>query len=191
MLNSDNTLCAYSTTVQGRITAVIWGVKLQIKQLDENVPCFYIMHAAREPEYCGQNIYEKMMIAFQPLLTNEGRFKSEFLCWKQGKNNDINNNALAKFKDILGEVSRSEGQAYTFESAENCSLKLNLQSTVSFPGHDALEESLLKHVLDVGDFLTYAYEFPILMFRINFFWSAWYTKTFSMQKSYCNSLQPI
>lgn len=191
MLNADNTLCAYSTTVHGRITAVTWGVKLQIEQLDETVTCFYVLYAAREPEYCGHNIYEKMMTVFQPLLSNEGNFKSEFLCWKQGKNNDINNNALAKFKGVLGEVSRSQSEPYTFEAAENCSLKLNPHSTVPFPSDDALEKSLLKYILDAGDFLTCSYEFPILMFKINFFWNAWYNKTFPIQKDYQNSLQPI
>lgn len=191
MLTADNTLCAYSTTIQGRITAVVWGVKLQIQQLDEMVPCFYILFAAREPEYSGQNIYEKMIRTFQPLLINEGNFKSEFLCWKQGKNNSINNNALVKFKDALGEVSRSEGEAYTFEAAENCSLRLDQQSTIPLPGDAVLEEALQKYALSAGDILTFAYEFPILMFKINLFWNAWYNKTFPTQKDYQNSLQPI
>lgn len=191
MLTADNTLCAYSTTITGRITAVIWGVKLQIQQLDEMVPCFYILFAAREPEYCGQNIYEKMISAFQPLLLNEGNFKSEFLCWKQGKHNAINNNALAKFKDVLGEVSRSEGEAYTFEAAENCSLKLNQDSTIPFPRDDVLESALQKYALDAGDLLTFAYEFPIMMFKIKLFWKAWYNKTFPTKNDYPNSLQPI
>lgn len=60
-----------------------------------------------------------MISTFQPLLVNEGNFKSEFLCWKQGTNNAINNNALAKFKDVLGEVSQSEGEAYTIDFEQN------------------------------------------------------------------------
>lgn len=191
MLRAENTLCAYSTTVQGRITAVIWGVKLQIQQLDETVPCFYILFAAREPEYCGQNVYEKMIGAFHPWLVNEGPFKSEFLCWKQGKNNSINNNALIKFKDFFGEVSRSEGEAYTFEAAENCLLRLNQQSTIPFPSDNTLKESLQKYALNAGDFLTFAYEFPILMFKTNFLWNSLYNKTFPMKNGYQNSLQPI
>lgn len=191
MLKADNTLCAYSTTTQGRITATIWGVKLQIKQLNETIPCFYIFFAAREPEYCGQNIYEKMIGAFQPLLVNEGNFKSEFLCWKQGKNNSINNNALKKFKDVLGDVNRSEGESYTFEDAENCSLRLNRQSTKNHPCDDTLKEALQNYTLNAGDLLTFAYEFPILMFKINCLWNVLYSKTFPKQNRYLNSLQPI
>lgn len=93
MLKAPNTLCACATTVQGEITAVTWGIKLII---NKTVSCFYMLIAAREPEYCGQNIYGKMIEAFRPFLVEEGHFKSEFLCWKQGKNNSINNSALEK-----------------------------------------------------------------------------------------------
>jgi hypothetical protein len=109
----------------------------------------------------------------------------------KGKDNAINNNALAKFKDVLGEVSRSEGEAYTFEVAENCSLKLNQHSTIPFPNDALLESALQKYALDAGDFLTFAYEFPILMFKIKLFWNVWYNKTFPKKNDYPNSLQPI
>lgn len=190
MLKADNTLCAYSETTQGDITAVVWGVKLEIKQLNQSIPCFYILFAAREPEYCGQNIYEKMISSFQPLLINPGRFKSEFLCWKQGKSNSINNRALVKFRDILGDVSRSEGEAYTFEAAENCCLRLDKQSTNTLAAtEEALQDALTEYALNAGDLLTFVCEFPILMFKINLLWNALYTKTFPKPHDYPNSLQ--
>lgn len=191
MLTAQDALCAYSTTIQGDITAVVWGVKLQIQELNKTVPCFYLLFAAREPEYCGQNIYGKMIEAFHPFLVQDGCFKSEFLCWKQGKNNSINNNALEKFKKKLGEVTRSESKPYTFEAAEECSIRLNPESTTNSPSSDALEEALQKYALNAGDLLTFAYEFPLLMFKISWFWNAWYSRTFPTPNSYQTSLQPI
>lgn len=190
MLTGDRTLCVYSTTTQGRITAVMWGVKLQIKQANQSVPCFYVLYAAREPEYYGQNIYKKLISHLRPALINKGKFQSEFLCWKQGKNNVINNKSLVKLKHILGDVSRSEGEAYTFEAAENCSVRLNPHSTVPYPTHDALKGALHRYALRAGDPLTFASEITALMFKVKLLWKICYSQTFAKQRDHQNSLQP-
>ena len=191
MLTAENTLCAYSTTVEGKITGLVWGIKLNIKQQNNIVPIFYVLFAAREPEYSGQNIYEKMVAAFHPHLTEEGPFVSEFVCWKQGKNNIINNNAINKFKKDWEELNRSESEPYSFEGAENCCIKLDPLSTSSPPSDDDLNEACLKYAINAGDFLTFAYEFPSLMFKINFWWKAWYTQNFPIPENYQTSLQPF
>lgn len=191
MLTAKDTLCAYSTTIQGGITAILWGVKIQIQQQNRTVPCFYVLFAAREPEYCGQNIYDKMIQAFQPFLFGERDFKCEFLCWKQGKNNPINNKAIVKFTNDLQELSRSESDPYTFEEAEVCSIRLDPKSTTNPPSADVLENALKQYALNAGDLLTFALEYPLLMFKVNWFWNAWNNRTFPKPNDYQTSLQPV
>lgn len=191
MLCGKNTLCAYSTTTEGRITAVLWGIKMSLRQEEGDCSCFYILFAAREPEYYGQNIYEKMVAAFEPQLTKEGQFKSEFLCWKQGKENAINNQALDKYIREDLEVIRAESEPYSFEPADHCVLKLDPNTRANMPSEAELGEALKAYCFEVGDLFTFATEYPMLMFKIKLFWGAWYNQTFPKPDNYPTSLQPF
>lgn len=187
MLKGKETLCAYATTVEGDVVAVMWGIRLQIPQGNEMVSCFYIFSAAREPEYGGHQIYHKMHQVIQPALGAGGQFQSDFIVWKQAKSNSINQAAIEKYKGDEQSLMRFEAPSYNSVEAEFC---IVTQGSKTFPGFEKIIDVMMDYTLEVGSLWTFAKEYPILKFK-GFFWPRYYNKEFDVPEGYPTSLQPI